>query len=446
MLDAFSIGRNWLTDGSIDSGERVTFAELRLCVGESHVLTTLYDALAQTERDVLRVSALPLARWLAANWWRLTSEPHVSGSTEWTLRHNLLGVGDGFTWPDISMHSNGMEIMIRARRTHRTPGVPIEYRSFGSYVVGIEQFEEEVSSFIEGVRHRLFEFNISDPDLEEFWSSVQGERADADLSRQRHIEALAGFDPEAAPDSLCTKVDEAVCGYGEAGVLDLVAWERERIQDALQKLTEIGASDSPVSLDPSELSRLRDQIVYASGGTADDILTEAAAAARRLRAAINLKDHPVTNKVLGDLLGVSMQDVFSAETTKRDTVLGSLGIGVARDDSSRLNILFPTRHQTSRRFQVARHVADLIWVEQPRLSVATRSADDRQTFRQKRQRAFAQEFLCPLDVMKSRLPVDDLTSEDVEEFAAEFEVSPYVVQTKLANEGLISREWLPGSR
>jgi len=61
------------------------------------------------------------------------------------------------------------------------------------------------------------------------------------------------------------------------------------------------------------------------------------------------------------------------------------------------------------------------------------------TYRQKVQRAFATEFLCPLKAA-SGIMDGDFSSESQEEVANYFNVSPLLVETLLVNNGLIDRD------
>ena len=90
---------------------------------------------------------------------------------------------------------------------------------------------------------------------------------------------------------------------------------------------------------------------------------------------------------------------------------------------------------TGRRFELARLLADrLLFDEDDRLHPATRTY----TYRQKMQRAFAGEFLCPIGSLTGYLAGDH--SDDAKEDAADrFRVSPLAVTTLLVNNGLIDR-------
>jgi Zn-dependent peptidase ImmA (M78 family) len=93
---------------------------------------------------------------------------------------------------------------------------------------------------------------------------------------------------------------------------------------------------------------------------------------------------------------------------------------------------------TSRRFDLARLIGDLILdeIDEPLIPIMRSFS-----YRQKRQRAFAAEFLCPFDHARPQLDIE-LSEESQECVAAEYRVSPMVVRTQLVNNGLLEREAL----
>ena len=67
---------------------------------------------------------------------------------------------------------------------------------------------------------------------------------------------------------------------------------------------------------------------------------------------------------------------------------------------------------------------------------------DLSTARQKFQRAFAAEFLCPIDELKAFLD-DDYSESAIEDAAAHFDVSERTVESPLANNGVLSSVPVP---
>ncbi len=85
MNAPFSIACDWLPLGKDDNAEQSTRAELSINVGDL-CATEVEDILDNTYRSSIRVSALPLAEWFAANWWRLLWEPQ-DDTRSWRMSH-----------------------------------------------------------------------------------------------------------------------------------------------------------------------------------------------------------------------------------------------------------------------------------------------------------------------------------------------------------------------
>ena len=64
------------------------------------------------------------------------------------------------------------------------------------------------------------------------------------------------------------------------------------------------------------------------------------------------------------------------------------------------------------------------------------------TNRQKFQRAFAQEFLCPFDALREYPNMNAPDSYDIQDAADYFNVPPLMVQTTLVNKGVLHRDTL----
>jgi hypothetical protein len=92
----------------------------------------------------------------------------------------------------------------------------------------------------------------------------------------------------------------------------------------------------------------------------------------------------------------------------------------------------------NRRFALARLIGDkLLSKKEEGLLPALYS----RSHRQKRQRAFAAEFLCPYEEMKERLALD-FSDDNQERVATEFAVSSMVVRTQLVKKGDLEPETL----
>ena len=87
----------------------------------------------------------------------------------------------------------------------------------------------------------------------------------------------------------------------------------------------------------------------------------------------------------------------------------------------------------ARRFEAARLLSDFMFAS---MKDRWLPATDAKTVRQKLQRAFSAEFLCPISSLKHLLQ-GDYSSDSLDEAGYYFGVSPLAIRSHLANHGLI---------
>ena len=156
--------------------------------------------------------------------------------------------------------------------------------------------------------------------------------------------------------------------------------------------------------------------------------------ARQIRKKLHLGERPLVDSCLRDLLGISKKD-FDAYGAMKDSLPVSVGKNAK---GSSLEIIPRAKpRNTGRRFELARLLGDAL-INDSRKDEWLISSDYRSA-RQKRQRAFAAELLCPINALEGYLNGD--YSETKQEAAADhFYVSDYTVKTLLVNYGRIERE------
>ena len=155
MSSRLRIEYEWLPREYGSSEERVTLADVAVFAGD-HCATELNDGIAKTVRRSARLSALHLAQWFAANWWRLLWQPQF-GDLSWRMSHKVGGAGGGYIWPDLSFSSNWESILVRSCRTEQSEAEPIRYLNDFSVSIPIGDFERCVAQFVGGTVARLSE-------------------------------------------------------------------------------------------------------------------------------------------------------------------------------------------------------------------------------------------------------------------------------------------------
>jgi len=424
------ISAEWMGAASGEAEVAATAAMVGIYV--DHIsLTRNQDIWAKTVRDNVFVSAYPLAMWFASSWWRLNYEPLPTQQPghEWRMAHELGAANHGFVWPRVIFIPDGEAMHVWAGAT-TTPDQSVQYLQSLEVPkqVLLNGFQRSVERFVQSVLARLDANELAGTDLAHLWAILQEDRVDPEAFRRRKLEAELGFDPEECP----AEILEAA-----------LQWEDKVGQSALSELAP-AISSSGKSPDLATLGQLAsaDGIVGTpeiTPGCIDHLdhgapWERAVHDARSLRLKMgNVKD-PMPSTQLHHLLGLA-----STAVGKWSQPEGRPPVAVAMPtDGGRLKFVPRKRNVVGQRFEFARFLGEYLHSssDEGRWLAST----DLGTSRQKYQRAFAAELLCPLAALTAFLD-GDFSSYAIEEAAAEFEVSEQVVTNLLLNNGYIHHHW-----
>lgn len=439
MSSEFQIEFDWLDRASGDGVDRACFASIGLRVGDEY-LTRLDDKFARTTRDRLRADAHRLALWFASNWWRLHWEYADGDQTPdpgWRMAHSLAGAGGGFVWPDAVFTRIGEFIEISASPSrHQVSHEPIRYLARVVERVPITSFERAVDDFIESVVARLGEYGIAESDLLDLWQELRSEReGDASARDYRRIEALAGFDPDEAPPELIQAILDDQSNLGRRALEEVAAGTRHRAFDAVQSIRKLAHR-----LEGTAGARFRIAVPDLQLSEPDPALQKmpwelGAEAARVARRTWSLGDGPLPSRALARLLDTQEHLISDPSLDESPP----LPVALRVEGNGHLDVFLNRPNPTTRRFALARLIGDHLQSRNGERLLPSTSA---KTSRQQFQRAFAQEFLCPLVSLKQALPPGQPDEDDIAEAAATFDVSPLMVRTTLVNNGLLDRDSL----
>jgi len=408
--------------------ERATFGAVGLRVGDTW-LTEAHDSFARRVRQKVHLSGYQLAYWLAWNFWRLRWEP-ARRSMDWKLAHRLSTIGGGYVWPNLTISSDGEFVRLSATPATSNPADSLRYVAHAHRTVSAGAFESAIDDFLSLVLLQLNAEGVKDTDLQLLWREVSEERQNEDVSWHRRLEAALGYDPdEAEPVQVQALIDDAR-GLGKLAVVELaastpvgeVSLGSQAIGDVAQKEGFDACWENLPSL--SGLSHMLDKSAWERGEEA----------ARALRTQEKLGDGPLSDNTLAALAATHPRILQGGQGGAPRSRTSFALVGEARSVRYVLGSPIPV----NRRFDLARLLGDrLLETRQESLWPVTRSY----TYRQKMQRAFSAELLCPWASIEAR--VDGERSEDSrEEIAAEFQVSALVVRNQLVNKGLLDRSAL----
>lgn len=431
MKGNFQIDFAWQSQESGTAVERATLAELKIIVDET-IATKVEDLLAKTVRDSIRVSAYRAALWFASNWWRLRWEPERRKSVDWRMAHNLAAAGGGYVWPDLTFSSDGQAVAIRSRATPEKDSVAVRYLNSFDIPVAAEGFETGVDNFLEAVIARLDSECPQGNELIDVWAEVCSERRDPDKAGWRKLEALLGFDPDEGPEEVVEELQSQAKDWGADAVEEVAAAEGAIADKHLRQLLDVRDEVNTVAHVP-EASQLKKHLRSLSSSVQPWQRAETAAAQARRQ--WGLADAVVQDETLTTLFELPRQLLNQEEPRSVPMSAGFLdGAG------SRFSVFLNKRRKTGRRFALVRLVGDYLLAEPAdRLLPATRAS----TARQKFQRAFAQEFLCPFNSLREYMNSEEPDDDDIEAAAEHFAVSTRLVETTLVNRGVLDRSILP---
>lgn len=422
---------DWLVAGSDVPELRQSMAMLELCVGDTK-LTQHEDLWSQTVRDAVLVSAYPLAQWIAASWWRLNWEPlpsHiVRPRTDWRMAHELGAANHGFVWPQIMFASDCEVMQVWAVPSGAVPNQSVRYLNGLSEPACIElsDFRRSMSGFIEAVICRLDAVGVSDSDLAQLWAILQEEQADPESARYRQIEAEMGFDPDECPEEIMRQALSLDASIGTSTLTELAPiYGRTDSGTALELIEKMRAGDGIIGTPRSDVLK-----AHPRSSTKHAPWRQAVDDARALRQTIGNSSLPVNDQTLYELLGLSTQ---AMEQWSPASLRSSVGVAIP-EKGAQFKFMPRKRHPVARRFELSRFLGDYLQCGTGNGGWLT--STDLGTARQKYQRAFAAEFLCPIGGLRDYLQ-DDFTESALEDAAENFHVSPETVRSMLANNGMI---------
>lgn len=375
------------------------------------------------------VSAYHVAEWFAWNWWRLRWEPRRS-TDQWQLAHNLTSVGEGYSWPDLTIFSDGERTALISSASSDPNAKPFRYFGSNPAIVSSLAWESAVDEFIGQVLSRLGARNVQDSNLQRIWNDIIAEREDPDIARRRKLEALLGRDPDEIDDNRVERlvadeeelgrsaVEEVAADLGDPAVTNFAMLGSQQLKEIAQDAGFDSDIRDVVSLNPANLPRKGLVPAWKLGATAATQLRE-----QEKLAWDRISDHRLvamagcSREVLARNKEANQPMSFSLVTTRQ-----------------RGRIVLRSKWKGGRRFDLARLIGDSIFGGQGKLHPATRAY----TYRQKAQRSFAAELLCPFKTLDEMLG-GDYSPEAQQEAAEYFAVSQMTVNTQLMNHGRIER-------
>lgn len=446
MSTSFQIEWEWLAnDRASVRSHGLTWSRL-VIRGPNQAVTRVIDERTRSVRDGLFLPLMPLAEWLAANWWFLFEEappagmrgfsPRLSPGEHrgWFQRHNLLAAREGYPLPDLTLASGDDDFATLSLRADERvfANAPVRFIENHQWLVPREELRAQLGGLLGAVVDRLD--GCPDADvlaLRALWQHrVAGSPEDLLLARRAAALGLDGDDPDAVDDPLTETLlamghdlpepllHEALTLGGDAAALrrrveqlrSARRGDRSRQGDGLRRAREAscGAVDVlPYQQGWSLAQRFRERFLGVDARTHGDAL-----------------DATIAERALLDEAPVSL-----------DGSEGLLGWVDATAEGQARCVLAARGPRTAGRFLRARALGSALLGRRERLvtHAATRA--------QRIARAFATELLAPAEAVRAMLPRPWVDDDDMNEIARTLGVSPTVVRHQIENQRLATVAW-----
>ncbi len=415
--------------------ELATFAEIGLLVNNSSLFR--HEDLIEKRfiQEGINVSSYPLALWLVVNWWRLRWEAALPANSsamqkhDWEMSHNLGAIGQGYYWPDLTFTSDTQSIYLQ-HQLHQDNLGPIRYLEAYSGKISAHQFETAVFKLIEQTLEQLNSKGFKNTDLHLAWADLKEDLNQTINFRYRQLEAQLGFDQNESDPSYLSELLKAESQFGHLAVDEIAQAEKNKTLEVLQHVkkqlsqsnslicfenTKIKINTNHKTLQPWEAGQKAAQELRTSWAIDSDFLSNE-----------QLADRLMASKNLWQELNTSELSIAAAQTETDKTA--KIMLGKSRPEAQR--------------FMLARIVGDYLYTDSAKEALVCTTG---KTYRQKYQRAFAQELLCPYTALIERLGTVEPDEEAISEAAEHFAVSSILVNTVLVNKGHLPSSQLDGN-
>lgn len=422
---------DWRADGTNAAAEeRATVADLRIVIGDDNVCayeqprrrgkigSTTNKRVNVQHVEEVTVSVYPLAEEIALGWWRLF------GSRDSELQ--LLDGRGGYALPDVRMAFDGTGFDVRCLPVaYENP--PARFSQRSEERLTRAKAESALMDFLQHVVDRLAASKVRDSGLQLRWNRVTASRQDAEESAFCEAAVALGLDPYQIDDADAESIADAGALFsgdplaellsglstlgGRASGQQVLAWLRtaEARPDALSRLP--GLDDLRNSLNERQLTQ--NELPWYAG----------------------YRCARVVRKQLGIGLGERLdfpalaKRLEAAQFADAEPVSGVRAIVETRAETTHVHLpAIKSRHRAvSELFAFCRAIGDAVANPPAQRSVVN---DLHSATRQATGRAFAAEFLAPVDEILSM----QRDGKSRSEIAMDFGVSQEVVKRQLENQ------------
>ncbi len=399
--------------------ERATVADLRLWLQDQNVTLHLRGT---DSIDHVTISLYGIVEGLVHDWWGL-----FGGRDQET---SLRKYRSGFVVPDLRVRFDGAVFEVSAHQS-AYPNPDVRFWAGPSEIMDRATAEAQLDSLIENVLGRLDARDLRTSSAALRWARVKASRADADEAAFCESAGALGLDPYSIPDQGAVTIDKAAARFEGEPLTEFLAGvvgaDKQRLLDWVDAVERR-------LRDKASVHDLRPAALAAASRTPRRNLEESwALGYRRARAFrtvlhLNIADRFRTFDLLAKKLGAS--DSFDLA----EPVDGLRALRSDHADGVRLHVRSAGSSpaaSTTHLFSFARAVGDVAcFPEVGRAPVNELKV----AYRQAAGRAFAAEFLAPIDEVRAMRA----EGRDAITIANEFGVPSAVIEHQLENQKRIA--------
>src|SRR5436305_8704055 len=410
---------------------RATWARLEILLG-GIAITRLIDFESRGIRNSVFLPLYPLAEWLATQWWFLFYEVETLGrstSDQYDRRHNLRYGAEGFAVPSLSIQPLGEQIKLEWRQA-RLDAQNLEFTESGSVHVFARDLRQTLFDFISAVLKRLQEMGVVGTLLEEEWRSIRA----VDPEERDFCSAVAslGLDPYTLDEGQQQKILDVsellpaslLGDFFAVADFSTLPLQASQVLDALESSRNNNAN-------LVSLKSLKEELASAKRSQGPP-WRQGYQIAHDLRRRLNLNGEKLSSLPLLATALAILPPQLEAAILKMPALPSSLDALGATNSRQSPGFVVSERREAAVRFAFCRALFEYLTIPADQPMIVTRARSERQ----KRNRAFAAEFLVPADLLRGALPGDVVGDEDIDDLAASFGVSPSVIRHQIENHEL----------
>lgn len=411
-----------------------TWAQFALQVGDE-TITDHNDWLAYSSNENVFLPLYYLAEWLVLNWWFIRYEALVPDSpfqSDFQFRHNIKFARSGFSLPNLLIQPQGSITFLKwessVLKNHKC-----KFFNHGYAFVDSQQFEDEITNLIDAVILRLESNGVENTLLQSEWEALQNTESD---EREFCIAAAeSGIDPYDCDDDIADLIIQASSALPKS-----ILQEFYTASSPLSLNQDINAVKAALDIKQNSseeftfIRKLKKEIRHNFSYSTP--WKEGYIAAKQLRENLGLNGKVIiSTEELSNLFNLKMETLtkeIPLETSNSIRLISNIS-----DDQTPV-FLFPKKYgksESSRKFGLARGFYEYFFGSE----VALISTADIES--QKRNRAFAAEFLLPSSALRKKIKSEYVSKELIADLSEEYKISEQVVQYQIENHKLARIEY-----